>query len=90
MALLIVIGIQFVSSASSPKTPWTFNIVFFLIYIGYYTYLEGTRGQTVGKMITKIKVVMEDGGEIDIRTAFIGNPHEARPHTRRMKNLMNP
>lgn len=73
VALVIVTGIQFVPSASSPTTPWTFNIIFFLIYIGYYTYLEGTRGQMVGKMITKIKVVREDGGEIDIRTAFIRN-----------------
>lgn len=72
LALVIVTGIQFVSSATSP-TPWTFNILFFLIYIGYYTYLEGTRGQTVGKMVTKIKVVREEGGEIDISTAFIRN-----------------
>ena len=56
--------------ASSPATPWTFNILFFVIYIGYYTYLEGTRGQTVGKMVTKIKVVREDGGEIDISTSL--------------------
>jgi uncharacterized RDD family membrane protein YckC len=30
-------------------------------------------GQTVGKMVTKIKVVREDGREIDISTAFIRN-----------------
>ena len=30
-------------------------------------------GQTVVKMVTKIKVVREDGGEIDISTAFIRN-----------------
>ena len=35
-------------------------IVFFLVY---YVYLEGSKGQTVGKMITKIKVVREDGGK---------------------------
>jgi uncharacterized RDD family membrane protein YckC len=73
LALVIVTGIHFVSSVSSPATPWTFNILFFLIYIGYYTYLEGTRGQTIGKMVTKIKVVREDGGDIDISTAFIRN-----------------
>ncbi len=33
----------------------------FIFYIGYYTYLEGSRGQTIGKMITRIKVVREDG-----------------------------
>ena len=73
LALVMVTGTQFVSSASSQAMPWTFNILFFLIYIGYYTYLEGTRGQTAGKMVTKIKVVREDGGEIDISSAFIRN-----------------
>jgi len=61
-----VIGIQLASS-------WTLTGLFFLIYLGYYTYFEGTRGQTVGKMVTKIKVVREDGGEIDIKAAFVRN-----------------
>lgn len=73
LALVTVTGVQFVSSPGSPAVPWAFNILFFLIYIGYYTYLEGTRGQTVGKMVTKIKVVREDGGAIDISAAFIRN-----------------
>ena len=28
LALVVVTGIQFVSSTSSPTTPWTFNIIF--------------------------------------------------------------
>jgi uncharacterized RDD family membrane protein YckC len=50
-----------------------FNILSFIIYIGYYTILEGTSGQTIGKMITRIKVVREDGRPIDIGTALIRN-----------------
>ncbi|MFB3766231.1 MAG: RDD family protein [Methanotrichaceae archaeon] len=49
------------------------GIVTFIIYIAYYTYLEGTRGQTIGKMAMKIKVVKEDGSRIDIGTAFVRN-----------------
>jgi uncharacterized RDD family membrane protein YckC len=45
-------------------------IGFFLVY---FVYLEGSRGQTVGKMITKIKVVREDGGKIDMKQALIRN-----------------
>ena len=35
--------------------------------------LEGSRGQTIGKMITKIKVVREDGKPIDMNQAFTRN-----------------
>jgi uncharacterized RDD family membrane protein YckC len=45
-------------------------IGFFLVY---FVYLEGSRGQTVGKMLTKIKVVREDGGKIDMKQALIRN-----------------
>ena len=49
---------------------WSVGILSFAFYIAYYTYLEGTRGQTIGKMITKIKVVREDGTPIDMEQAF--------------------
>src|SRR5512139_2077353 len=53
--------------------PWTWGLLSFALYIAYYTYLEGTRGQTIGKMITKIKVVREDGSPIDMNQAFTRN-----------------
>jgi uncharacterized RDD family membrane protein YckC len=53
--------------------PWWWWILSFVIYIAYFTYLEGTRGQTVGKMITRIKVVREDGGRIDMNQSFTRN-----------------
>ncbi len=53
--------------------PWWWWILSFIIYIAYYTYLEGTSGQTIGKMVTRIKVVREDGGKIDMNQAFTRN-----------------
>ena len=53
--------------------PWSWGLFYFVFYIGYYTYLEGSRGQTIGKMITKIKVVREDGKPIDMNQAFTRN-----------------
>ena len=53
--------------------PWSWGLLSFAFYIAYYTYLEGTRGQTIGKMITKIKVVREDGTPIDLEQAFKRN-----------------
>ncbi len=53
--------------------PWWLGLLDFLIFIGYFTLLEGSRGQTVGKMITKIKVIGEDGKPIDMTQALIRN-----------------
>ncbi len=52
---------------------WSVGILSFAFYIAYYTYLEGTRGQTIGKMVTKIKVVREDGTPIEMEQAFKRN-----------------
>ncbi len=57
-----------------PRTAgWGYGLLSFIIFLAYFTYLEGSRGQTVGKMITKIKVVSEDGSSIDMNQAFIRN-----------------
>jgi len=52
---------------------WSVGLLSFVFYIAYYTYLEGTKGQTIGKMVTKIKVVREDGTPIDMEQAFKRN-----------------
>jgi len=52
---------------------WSVGLLSFAFYIAYYTYLEGTRAQTIGKMITKIKVVREDGTPIEMEQAFKRN-----------------
>jgi uncharacterized RDD family membrane protein YckC len=39
-------------------------LVYFVIVVAYYVFLEGYLGQTVGKMLLGIKVVKEDNGEV--------------------------
>jgi uncharacterized RDD family membrane protein YckC len=42
---------------------FSFVVILALVF-GYYAFLEGSRGQTVGKMLCGIKVVREDTGEV--------------------------
>ncbi len=44
-------------------------VLFFL----YFFLMEGYMGQTVGKMVTGIKVVKEDGEPCDMQASFIRN-----------------
>ncbi|MGD9958788.1 RDD family protein [Nocardioides sp.] len=50
-----------------------------LIYVGYFTLLESTRGQSVGKMVMRLRTVGPDGGvptrkEALRRNLFMGYP----------------
>jgi uncharacterized RDD family membrane protein YckC len=69
-ALSTILGVEMTEQGT---TPWYWGLFSFIIYIGYYTYLEGSRGQTIGKMITRIKVVREDGRPIDMNKALTRN-----------------
>jgi uncharacterized RDD family membrane protein YckC len=40
------------------------TLLYLVIAFAYYAFLEGTRGQTVGKMLLGIKVVREGSGEV--------------------------
>jgi uncharacterized RDD family membrane protein YckC len=75
--LVIIIGVLGgvigVGMMEMGMVPWWLGIIDFIIFIGYFIYLEGSRGQTIGKMITKIKVVREDGKSIDMNQAFTRN-----------------
>jgi uncharacterized RDD family membrane protein YckC len=42
----------------------------FLLWLIYFTYFEGTSGQTIGKRHVQIKVVKEDGSRCDLGSAF--------------------
>ena len=48
---------------------WVGNVIHFL----YWTYMEGTYSQSVGKMIMKIKVVRSNGNRVDIASAAISS-----------------
>jgi uncharacterized RDD family membrane protein YckC len=43
----------------------------FAIFLAYYTLLEGTKGKTLGKLITKTKVVREDGEPMNLRLLVV-------------------
>jgi len=42
-----------------------------VINLGYFTYLEGTSGQTLGKKLMSIKVTKEDGKQPTFADAFV-------------------
>lgn len=62
-----------ISSAQNGMLPLILGFVWVVFIFAYYIYLEGSRGQTIGKMVVKIKVVTEDGGKISMKQAFIRN-----------------
>lgn len=45
----------------------------FLLWVIYFTYFEGTSGQTIGKKITNIRVVKGDGSACDFGSALLRN-----------------
>ncbi|MCG8581219.1 MAG: RDD family protein [Bacteroidales bacterium] len=47
------------------------NITILLLTVFYYTLIEGLTGRSIGKLITKTKVVDENGYKPDFGTAFI-------------------
>ena len=49
----------------------SFGILMFVIGLAYFTYFEGTTGQTVGKRVMNIKVVREDKKPMTYMDAFI-------------------
>ncbi len=48
----------------------TYGLAIFIM-LAYYTLLEGSKGKTLGKLITKTKVVTETGEPISYGKAFI-------------------
>jgi uncharacterized RDD family membrane protein YckC len=71
--LIGVIGSILGFSVVSQTAGWSFGLLSFIIFLAYFTYLEGSKGQTIGKMVTKIKVVGEDGKMINMNQAFTRN-----------------
>ncbi len=52
---------------------WVGALISMLVIFGYFVLLEGSYGQTVGKMAVKIKVTREDGSRIDYTDAVVRN-----------------
>ena len=49
---------------------WIVYLFSLAVAISYPVYFIGSRGQTLGKIAMKIKVVKEDGSKLDYGTAF--------------------
>ena len=65
-------GVWNTATAPNPLS-WLAGGVSLLIWFVYFVLLEGSYGQTVGKMLVKIKVVREDGTKIDYKDAVVRN-----------------
>jgi uncharacterized RDD family membrane protein YckC len=48
-----------------------YYLISFGLFFGYYTYLEGSKGKTIGKMITKTKVLTVSGEPVTYSKAFM-------------------
>ncbi|WP_417873970.1 RDD family protein [Xanthomarina gelatinilytica] len=73
---IIAIGISavLISTQGDPgEGGILYNVLFLLTHLTYYVIAEGTGGKTIGKMVTRTRVVNEEGekpsiGKIIIRT----------------------
>ena len=65
-------ALPMVSVSSNPLAGLA-SVISVLIFFVYYFVLEGAYGQTVGKMVVKIKVLREDGSKIGYADAAVRN-----------------
>lgn len=71
------VGAAFATSISDGETSGAIGFItityllVFVIFFVYYTFLEGSKGKTLGKMITKTKVIREDGEPMTFGKALL-------------------
>jgi uncharacterized RDD family membrane protein YckC len=51
----------------------TSSLIGTLLYVAYFTYLESSRGQTIGKQLLKLRVVGASGGNPTTQEALTRN-----------------
>ncbi len=75
MPVISVIDLTNVSTVTASPNPlaWLGGLISVLIIFGYFILLEGSYGQTVGKLAVKIKVTREDGSKISYADAVVRN-----------------
>ncbi len=70
--VLAAIGIEGVLLAAWTVFILLTNLAIVVFPVAYYVYFESRKGQTVGKMVSGIKVIREDTGEApDMKAALI-------------------
>lgn len=74
MSAVLTLGLFWLVRARPLLLIWhPFNLLGWLVMIGYFTFFEGTTGQTPGKRILNIMVVKEGGKPCDLTSAFVRN-----------------
>jgi uncharacterized RDD family membrane protein YckC len=73
VALVLIAGVILNSVGSTYVVGVVTTLVLFALQMGYYVYLESSRGQTVGKMVMKLRVVGAQGGNPSMEEAFRRN-----------------
>ena len=48
-----------------------YYLITFGLFFAYYTFFEGSKGKTIGKMVTKTKVLMTNGEPVTYGKAFM-------------------
>jgi uncharacterized RDD family membrane protein YckC len=69
--LMIPIGMSIGVNGDSASFLGIYYLIFFGVFFAYYTLLEGSKGKTIGKMITKTKVLMVSGEPVTYSKAFM-------------------
>lgn len=62
---------EFNSTGAGGSIQLLFLFIYFLIIILYYTLLEGSKGKTLGKLVTKTKSIQIDGSPLGYKKAFL-------------------
>ena len=68
IGIAAVAGLASIESVAVTILTYVFAIAFYLLY---YTLLEGSKGKTLGKLVSKTKVVTEDGTPMTYNKAFV-------------------
>jgi uncharacterized RDD family membrane protein YckC len=66
--LILSIALSFISGQSESLIA---SAIYFILWFGYFVWMVGKFGATIGKMAMKIKIVKENGEKVNYSDAFI-------------------
>ena len=71
LVFILALLLGFMGTMANGTYDGTYYLLVFAIFFGYYILLEGSKGKTIGKMITKTKVITESGEPMSYGKAFM-------------------
>ncbi|MEN8165786.1 MAG: RDD family protein, partial [Acidobacteriota bacterium] len=71
--MVVMLPISFIAGIGMGIDSIGFSIVMTLLVIAYFAFMESSQGQTVGKMLLKVKTVAPDGGKPSLEAALKRN-----------------